>query len=81
MYSSGLITASVRDNPSYNHIEREFTSSLSLLQEKKEFEQECKKFLCALKAHDGPLEKLGNTIEKEWRDRASSELGISLNFY
>ena len=79
MCDVGLITADLCDNPVYNIIEEEFTIVLGLNDEKEEFEKDCKEFLNVLKTLSRPLEKLSRKIEKEWRERANRELGITLN--
>ena len=78
MYAAGLINADVRDSPLYNRIEKEFVTLLGLHEQKQDFERDCKEFLRALKSHGRPLEIVSNKIEKEWREKASNELGITL---
>ena len=79
MCEADLIATDDCDNPVYDVIEEEFATVLELHDEKEEFEKDCKKFLSALKTLSRPLELLSKKIEKEWRERASKELGITLN--
>ena len=79
MYEAGLITADLCDNPVYDSIMEEFVTVMELNDEKEDVENDCIKFLGALKTLGGPLKVLSKKIEKEWRERASRELGITLN--
>ena len=78
VFEAELITVELRDNPSYNEIERQFTSLLGCLSIKEEFEENCKKFLQALRKLGG-MGVIANSLKDDWIRVANNELHVALN--
>ena len=77
-FSKGLITADLRDDPVYNDIEVQFTSSLSRLSEQEKFEESCKNFTHSLRSLGGPMKDISDLLSADWTKAAEKELDLTL---
>ena len=78
LYSIDIITADLRDNPEYNQIERQFSSSLKTLEKTEEVEEHCKAFINGLVRVGGPGNCLADKLKSDWSEKVNSELLIRL---
>ena len=69
LYSARIITDKLHRKPVYNQIERQFTSLLECLDEKAELEEYCRHYIQALISVGGPVRRVADKLEKEWREK------------
>ena len=79
MYQAGLIDRAVQREPRYESIIDSFLAGISLMEEQKEIEEHCVKFLSVLYKLGGPFSIAANKIKKVWITRSSEELCLQLD--
>ena len=79
MFEAELITVDLHDNPVYSDIEEEYISLFSCFSEKQEFEDHCISFLRALKGVGGPLKRIAEQIDNDWKVAIKTQLNIDLS--
>ena len=79
MYSKGLISEAVKDNPTYDSMIREFEAGLQFLESVSEVENHCQLFLECLSSQGGPAVGAAKVLAKDWNDEVNKSCGILLN--
>ena len=79
MYSKGLISETVKDNPTYDSMIREFEAGLQFLESVSELENHCQLFLKCLSSQGGPVVGAAKVLAKDWNEEVNKNCGILLN--
>ena len=79
MYSKGLISEAVKDNPTYDSMIRELEVGLQFLESVSELENHCQLFLECLSSQGGPAVGAAKVLAKDWNDEVNKNCGILLN--
>ena len=79
MYSKGLISEAVKDNPTYDSMIREFEAGLQFLQSVPELENHCQLFLKCLSIQGGPVEIAAKTLANDWNEEVNKNCDIFFN--
>ena len=78
MFSAKLITKEVHSDPDFNKIMEEYTGEFGFLNDQKNLEDHCCKFLFVLEKLGGPIERAASSLEEEWIEKVSTALNIKL---
>ena len=79
MYSKGLISEAVKDNPTYDSMIREFEAGLQFLGSVSELENYCQLFLECLSIQGGPVVGAAKVLAKDWNDEVNKNCDIFFN--
>ena len=79
MYSKGLISEAVKDNPTYDSMIREFEAGLQFLESVSELENHCQLFLKCLSSQGGPAVGAAKVLAKDWNDEVNKHCDIFFN--
>ena len=79
MYSKGLISEVVKDNPTYDSMIREFEAGLQFLESVSELENHCQLFLKCLSIQGGPAAGAAKALAKDWNEEVNKNCGIFFN--
>ena len=79
MYSKGLISEAVKDNPTYDSMRREFEAGLQFLESVSELENHCQLFLKCLSSQGGPVVGAAKVLAKDWNEEVNKNCCILLN--
>ena len=77
LYTKGLISNEVKDNPSVDEFIDEFKASLNFMKEVSQVKDHCKKFLKAFIAVGGSYATAANALHKDWIETVNNELNVS----
>ena len=76
LFSNEMIPASVKDNPSYNHLVKSFESSMKFINSQEAMLEHCRKFFAAFYSCGGPLTLAANTVTQDITERVREKLGV-----
>ena len=76
MHSKNLITHSIHKNPSFKSIMECFKAEFETLDELKEVQGHCGKFLSALHNIGGPLEKMADRLKKAINEKLQEKMNL-----
>ena len=79
LYTSGLISNEVKDNPSVDEFISEFKSGLVFMRKTSEVKDHCKKFLKAFMAVGGSYAIAANVLHRDWIETVCNELDVSFS--
>ena len=79
LHSADIITDDLHDKPVYTEIQQEFAVCLECLSEKQEFEDHCRLFVGSLRTLGGPLKRVADTLNNDWKVTVKTELLIDLD--
>ena len=78
LYSSNVVSISVKEEPSMNNCIEEFKSCLVFVEEYSEIQNYCNKIIIqSLTAVGGPYKLAGDKLKQEWKSGIETELNIS----
>ena len=76
LFTSGIISDCVKDNPSYDNLVKSFETSLNFLESQEAILEHCRKFFAAFYSCCGPLTIAANTVTQDITERVREKLGV-----
>ena len=76
LFSAGLISEAVKNEPSYRSIDREFQSGMTFKKEVSKLKEHCQTFVDILSAQGGPAKIAAESLAEEWTETVQKEFGI-----
>jgi hypothetical protein len=74
LFELGLVTAPVRDDPSYDNIIKDFLSGLSYKTTPDEVSRHCEAFLKGFREIGGPFKSASNSLRDDWKKATNNLL-------